>query len=73
MVGLLQIVIHMLLIASLAKHKESEMNLKELEYELDGLIEIKEKSIDWIDDEELDDAIDEAVTQLLRKMMQQEV
>jgi len=49
------------------------MNLKELEYELDGLIEIKEKSIDWIDDEELDDAIDEAVTQLLRKMMQQEV
>ncbi len=43
------------------------MSLKELEYELDGLIEIKEKLLD-VDDESLDNEIDEAIGQLLAAM-----
>ena len=43
------------------------MSLKELEYELDGLIEIKEKLLD-VDNESLDDEIDEAIGKLLAAM-----
>lgn len=44
------------------------MSLKELEYELDGLIEIKEQLLDE-DDESLDDEIDEAIGRVLAAMM----
>lgn len=43
------------------------MSLKELEYELDGLIEIKEQLLD-VDDESLDDEIDEVIGRLLAAM-----
>lgn len=43
------------------------MSLKELEYELDGLIEIKEQLLD-VDDESLDDEIDEVIGKLLAAM-----
>jgi len=43
------------------------MSLKELEYELDGLIEIKEQLLDE-EDESLDDEIDEVIGQLLAAM-----
>ena len=48
------------------------MSLKELEYELDCLIEIKEQLLDE-DDESLDDEIDEAIGRVLAAMMNQEV
>lgn len=48
------------------------MSLKELEYELDGLIRIKEQLLDE-DDESLDDEIDEAICRVLAAMMNQEV
>lgn len=44
------------------------MSLKELEYELDGLIEIKEQLLE-VDDESLDDEIDEVIGRLLAAMM----
>lgn len=47
------------------------MNLKELEDELDVLIEIKEQS-SWLDDEELDDEIDEVIGKLLASMSKQD-
>ena len=47
------------------------MNLKELEDVLDVLIEIKEQS-SWLDDEELDDEIDEAIGKLLSSMSKQD-
>jgi len=43
------------------------MSLKELEYELDGLIEIKEQLLE-VDDESLDDEIDEVIGKLLAAM-----
>jgi len=43
------------------------MSIKELEYELDGLIEIKEQLLDE-DDESLDDEIDEVIGKLLAAM-----
>lgn len=44
------------------------MSLKELEYELDGLIEIKEQLLE-VDDESLDDEIDEVIGRVLAAMM----
>ena len=41
------------------------MSLKELEYELDGLIEIKEQLLE-VDDESLDDEIDVIIGRLLQ-------
>jgi DNA-binding protein YbaB len=43
------------------------MSLKQLEYELYGLIEIKEQLLDE-DDESLDDEIDEAIGRVLSAM-----
>jgi hypothetical protein len=43
------------------------MILKELEYELDCLIEIKEQLLE-VDDESLDDEIDEVIGKLLAAM-----
>lgn len=43
------------------------MSLKELEYELDRLIEIKEQLLE-VDDESLDDEIDEVIGRLLAAM-----
>ena len=43
------------------------MSIKELEYELDCLIEIKEQLLDE-DDESLDDEIDEVIGKLLAAM-----
>lgn len=40
-----------------------------IEQELDELIEIKERYFE-VDDKELDDAIDEAISRLLERMMQ---
>lgn len=45
------------------------MSLKELEYELDGLIEIKERLLE-VDDESLDDEIDEVIGKLLSRMIE---
>jgi len=45
------------------------MSLKELEHELDGLIEIKEQLLD-VDDESLDDEIDEVIGKLLSRMIE---
>lgn len=47
------------------------MSLKELQDELDGLIEIKERCLD-VDDESLDDEIDEVIGKLLAAMSKQE-
>jgi len=46
------------------------MSLKELEYELDGLIELKERLLNE-EDESLDDEMDEVISQILTLMMNQ--
>jgi len=46
------------------------MSLKELKYELDGLIELKERLLNE-EDESLDDEMDEVISQILTLMMNQ--
>lgn len=50
--------------------EHNEMSLTELEYELDGLIEIKERLLDE-EDESLDDGVDEVIGRLLAAMMKE--